>query len=267
MSNEGVGIKENANRKSNSAGAVFGAGSKQYKMALGGYLEDPLGDSNPETPAMLLADNLLYVHDSEYFAIALNCMSLSLITALESPLLINGLAQEQPGDVMEVVTLLTLLSINIENEISGGLIWTNFDQDLADFCVARNISLDRSLLKIAFKHWFRLLNLANTRVNQTQYISLSIGALNRPEGAMVCDCILEVLGEGAGYGKPYIFPNVQFRVKATVNGERDAPYYSQYRHALAVTARQMNPTYILCDSAMNMSYDIRDLHVTGCRSP
>ncbi len=252
--------KDNTNNYNCSANIVYESGVSDHKKNIFNYL------SNEEK--QLFADNKIYMHDSEYFNITLNCVSMSLESIFKEKLIINDVSLDQPANISEIFTQLNIFIINLENEISGGLTFVNFDYELDKLLTKLEIhAINDQELKIHIKSLFQQINFANSRFgNQSPYISFTVGIVNTERASLICQLMLEVLEEGASGKKPYIFPNIHFRVKGGVNKNKQDPYYHLYSLSRKVTSHQMNPTYILADSLLNKDIDPLDLHVVGCRS-
>lgn len=252
-------MKENTNKRKNSADIIYESGVQLHKKNVLKYLNEEEKSS--------LENNELYIHDSEYFDITLNCCSISLEDIFAKELVINGLSLEKPKTLFEIFTQLNIFIINLQNEISGGLAFINFDLELAKLLQKLNIKASKEELKLHLKALFQNINFANSRFgNQSPYISFSIGIVEDELSADICELILELLYEGASKNKPYIFPNVQFRVKQGINKNKEDKYNYLYLSSLKTTSLQMNPTYILADTEENITINPLDLHVVGCRS-
>jgi len=252
--------KENTNNYNTSASIIYEEGVKLHKQDIYKYLD--------KTEQNLFYNNKLYMHDSEYFEITLNCVSISLEHIFKDGLIINNIRLEKPRNIHEIFTQLNIFIINIENEISGGLTFVNFDYELNKLITQLNIKLpNENELYLHIQSLFQIINFANSRFgNQSPYVSFTIGIVNNKNSALITKIILQVLKEGASNGKPYIFPNIHFRIKSGVNKNSSDTYYSLYRLSLETTSYQMNPTYILADSEINKNIDPLHLHTVGCRS-
>jgi len=253
-------IKENTNSYRSAAGVVYESGVELHNNDMFKYL-------TTEEKELFLS-NRLYMHDKEYFDITLNCVAISLKSIFKDGLHINNVKLETPKNVFEIFTQLNIFIINIENEISGGLTFVNFDKELAELIEYFGLEMcSEEELYLHIQSLFRIINFSNSRFgNQSPYVSFTIGIVDNEIEAKVCKTILEVLKEGADTGKPYIFPNIHFRVKGGINKKESDPYYYLYQLSLETTSYQMNPTYILADSKVNKNINPLDLHVVGCRS-
>ncbi len=253
-------VKENTNNYSSSANIIYEDGVNLHKQDI--YKHLTKNEQN------LFYDNKLYMHDSEYFEITLNCVSLSLEHIFQDGLVINNVRLEKPTNIYEIFTQLNIFIINIENEISGGLTFVNFDHELDKLLKQLNINLpSENNLFFHIQSLFQIINFANSRFgNQSPYVSFTIGIVDNKSSALISKVMLKVLREGASKGKPYIFPNIHFRVKSGINKNPSDTYYNLYRLSLETTSYQMNPTYILADSEVNTNIDPLHLHTVGCRS-
>lgn len=253
-------IKENTNNYNSSANIIYDTGTKYHKSDIYKYLS--LDEKR------LFENNKIYMHDSEYFDITLNCVSISLEDLFNNELNINNIKLETPKNLHEIFTQLNIFIINIENEISGGLTLVNFDYELDKLLSKLNIEINsQNELFLLIQSLFQIINFSNSRYgNQSPYVSFTIGIVNNKRGQLICQTILEVLKIGASKNKPYIFPNIHFRVKNGINKDKKDLYHDLFIKALETTSYQMNPTYILADSEVNKDIDPLHLHVVGCRS-
>lgn len=251
--------KDNTNSYSVSANEIYSSGSSLYKKRT-------LEKLSAQEQA-LIEQNVLYIHDSEYFDITLNCCAIALSDIFKDRLVVNGVRLETPKNIFELFTQLNIFVINIENEISGGLTLVNFDQELQDVLVQLKIPMpSKEELYLHIQSFFYQIDLSNSRFGcQSPYVTLSIGIVKNSQAASICETILKVMQDGVG-GKPFIFPNITFRVKEGVNKHQADCFYWLFQESLKTTAIQMNPTYILADSELNKELDPLDLHVVGCRS-
>ena len=90
----------------------------------------------------IFENNKIYMHDSEYFDITLNCVSISLENLFNNELNINNIKLETPKNLHEIFTQLNIFIINLENEISGGLTLVNFDYELDKLLSKLNIEIN-----------------------------------------------------------------------------------------------------------------------------
>ncbi len=253
-------IKDNTNNYNSSANIIYDTGVKSHKQDIYKYLT--------KEEKSLFDNNKIYMHDSEYFEITLNCVSISLEHIFQDGLIINNVKLEKPTNIYDVFTQLNIFTINIENEISGGLTFVNFDYELEKLFKKLDIKFPTyEELYFQIQSFFKIINFANSRFgNQSPYVSFTIGIVENSQSALITKAILKILEDGASKGKPYIFPNIHFRVKSGINKSQNDKFYYLYKQSLKTTSYQMNPTYILADSAVNKNINPLHLHTVGCRS-
>lgn len=251
--------KDNTNSYSVAASVIYNRGSNSHKQRILQYF------SSKEKK--LIEQNILYIHDSEYFDTTLNCCAIALHDIFKDRFTVNGVKLKSPTNIFELFAQLNIFVVNIENEISGGLTLVNFDQELEKLLVSLKIPIpSRGELYHHIKSFFYQINLSNSRFGcQSPYITLSIGIVENTQAATICETILKVMQDGVD-GKPYIFPNITFRVKNGINRNKCDRFYWLFQESLKTTSIQMNPTYILADSKLNQKINPLDLHVVGCRS-
>ena len=135
-------IKENTNNYNSSANIIYDTGTKYHKSDIYKYLS--LDEKR------LFENNKIYMHDSEYFDITLNCVSISLENLFNNELNINNIKLETPKNLHEIFTQLNIFIINIENEISGGLTLVNFDYELDKLLPLKTLVMSRLFFKFSF---------------------------------------------------------------------------------------------------------------------
>ena len=246
-------IKENSNHDSNAFGRIYLKGKSDYGIVVSNDLKNAVDE------------NILYIHDKEHFSNTINCISISLKILIKNGAYSKGTHFTKINSLIDVMTIAIIAVINIETEISGGLTFVNFDQEIAEIIEEYELKDDKKLIKSAVKMFFSIINSSNARVDGSPYISVSIGVVDSVLAGEICDTILEVLRDGTDDNMPYIFPNVQFRVtnKHHMSGSTDE---NNFLNALKTTAIQMNPTYLICNSEANKNINPKDIHVVGCRS-
>lgn len=246
-------IKENSNHDSNAFGRIYLKGKSDYGIVASKDLKNAVDE------------NILYIHDKEHFSNTINCISISLKNLIKNGAYSKGTHFTKINSLIDVMTIAIIAVINVETEISGGLTFVNFDQEIAEIIEENELKDDKKLIKSAIKMFFSIINSSNARVDGSPYVSLSIGIVDSVLAGEICDTILEVLRDGTDDKIPYIFPNVQFRVtnKHYMSGSKDE---NIFLNALRTTAIQMNPTYLICNSEANKNINPKDIHVVGCRS-
>lgn len=245
--------KENSNHNTNAFGRIYLRGKDSYNSVINNELKKACDA------------NFLYIHDKEHFSNTINCIAISLKELVKNGAYLNGVHFTKINSLSDIATITMIAIINIQTEISGGLTFTNFDQDIADIIENYGLRDKDEDIKSVIRMLFNIINSANCRVDGSAYVSLSIGVVNTDLGNKICNLILDVLREGTDDNTPYIFPNVQFRVtdRHLVKSSLDE---ENFLNSLKTTAKQMNPTYLICNSEMNKNIDPKDVHVVGCRS-
>ncbi len=252
--------KDNTNNYKSASDVIHQTGVKIHKKNFSKYLNSEQIES--------INNNILYIHDSEFFDITLNCCSISLRDIFNEGLVVNGVKYKKPTNLFEIFSQLNIFIVNLSNEISGGITLVNFDYELANLIDELNIKFPKyDELYNHIHSFFCQINSSNSRFgNQSAYVTLTIGIVYNENQAIVCKGVLEALLKGCGKNLSFIFPNVIFRIKKGINKSKNDKFNSLYDLSLKTTSSQMNPTYILADSKMNMDINPLHLHIVGCRS-
>ena len=169
--------------------------------------------------------------------------------------------------MIHLFELIKELFTKIGNEQSGGMAFANFDNEMADMLNILEIKLTKDIKEL-FKSLTRELilwcNGNHTRMGQTSYyITFNVGLAKNDIARFVCEALLDEFGNT----NDLVFkPNIVFKVKSNINFEKETKNHYLLEKSLAVTAKKMIPTYILCDSNTNKNIDPEKLAIMGCRS-
>jgi ribonucleoside-triphosphate reductase len=153
------------------------------------------------------------------------------------------------------------------NEQSGGMAFANFDMELSDVFLRLGLlqsNINDALLRASVGSFFVWCNNSHERLGKVSYyVSLNIGLAQTDFGRYICKIILE---EYALAPAVIFKPNIVFKVKGGINANKNDANYFLFQAALRTTVVKMIPTYLLCDSALNVDTDPRKLAVMGCRT-
>lgn len=97
------------------------------------------------------------------------------------------------------------------------------------------------------------------------YVTLNLGLGTSESARLVTKATLQAFRSG-NQGRPFIFPNIVFKVKEGINHSRRDVNYDLYQQSLQTTALCMIPTYFNCDSTANRTAEAEKIGIMGCRS-
>jgi hypothetical protein len=135
-------IKENSNHDSNAFGRIYLKGKSDYGIVVSNDLKNAVDE------------NILYIHDKEHFSNTINCISISLKILIKNGAYSKGTHFTKINSLIDVMTIAIIAVINIETEISGGLTFVNFDQEIAEIIEEYELKDDKKLIKSAVKMFF-----------------------------------------------------------------------------------------------------------------
>lgn len=248
---------DNAANRTSYVGNVYNIGEKKYK-------EDVL-NSLPEEWAKLHREGYIHIHDLDAYGLTYNCLAFDLVNHFPKEQFED--IQSESGRLIHLFELIKELFTKIGNEQSGGMAFANFDNEMADMMYMLDIKLSsniKELFKILTRELILWCNGNHTRMGQTSYyITFNIGLAKSDMARFVCATLLDEFGKT----NDLVFkPNIVFKVKSGINYEPGTKNHSLLEKSLAVTAKKMIPTYILCDSKPNHNTDPEKLAIMGCRS-
>lgn len=238
-----------ANRKDNAASVIEAAGQKASKDRM-------LRDVIPEKYAREHEECVLHVHDLAFYDVTYNCIGVHVEDLLRLS------CKKCPGSFGEMLRFLSRGMVLLTNSQSGGIGLMNFDADAAAYLTKET---DEEITE-ELNAFFQDLNIPSRRGCERPYVTLNLGLDATEKGRRVTRAVLAAFRKGDPDGKPFLFPNIVFKLRDAVNRTPGNPNYDLYQEALAVTAECMIPTYFNCDAKENRDFAPEDLGVMGCRT-
>ena len=241
-----TGGKDLANSTGNAAGAIVKAGEDAVKARL---LESVV----PAEAVRNHKGRTVHIHDFEYYSITYNCIGIRV-----SDLIGNG-----PRSFRRAIRDLGRGIVWLTNVQSGGIGFLDFDTDMATF-LDESYGDDDAIDDI--RNFFYDLNCFTRKGCEKPYVTFNFGLNTSDRGRRVSSLLLKAYAMGDDKGNPFIFPNLVFKLKGSVNVCEGTPNNDLYRKALAVTASRMVPTYFNCDSPANKDAPADEIGIMGCRT-
>lgn len=247
--------RDNANI-SNSPSAkmlqIASAASKEY------YLNRMI----PEKMATAHKRGDIHIHDLDFYAKTLNCLSIPLGKLLKSGFN-NGHGYIRPPKRPSSATALAAIILqSSQNDMFGGQSFGFFDRDIAPYMVGAS---DEEIFQAMEALIYNLNSMHSRAGAQVPFSSLNLGLETSPEGRAVIKNLLLAYEKGLGHGENPIFPNIIFRVKKGVSMNPDDPNYDLYKLAIRVAAKRLNPTFSFMDTTYNAPFD-GEVSYMGCRT-
>lgn len=195
---------------------------------------------------------LIHIHDLEFYDITYNCIGLNV-----ADLIGFGLMSFK-GAVRKISRKITELT----NMQSGGIGFLDFDTDMAFYVKDETIEE----LSLEFRDLFLDLNTFSRKGCEKPYVTFNFGIGDFDNARKVSYAILRAYEMGDEDGKPFVFPNLVFKLKQSVNVKTGSPNYDLYLHSLESTSKRMVPTYFNCDSQINIDANPKKIGIMGCRT-
>lgn len=234
-----------ANRKNNASGDIVEAGQNYRKNYV-------LNNVIPEKYARKHNTCTCHIHDLEYYDITYNCIGVT----------VSDLIGNKHRCFKNMISALYRSIVEITNMQSGGIGFINFDSDIAPYITTES---DSEIIE-CFRDFFLDLNMNTRKGCEKPYVTLNFGLETSESGRKVCRLMLEAYEKGDDRGNPFIFPNLVFKLKASINMETNSPNHDLYLMALKVTSKRMVPTYFNCDSSSNREFLPNTIGIMGCRT-
>jgi len=242
-------ICENASERISYVGRVFKMGERQVK-------NDLLKCMVPEW-AYLHKDGYIHIHDLDAYGLTYNCLTFDILTNFPYN---EFKCYSQSRKIIAVFDYFKDTIAKIGNEQSGGMSFGNFDIDLA--IILKNLDIEfnennKDLVRSSISSLIHWCNNSHERMGQVSYyVTLNIGLANDGESREICAMVIDEFNNSPWY---VYKPNIVFKVKDGINEDL-------LNKALLCTARKMIPTYLLCDSITNKTYDPYEIAIMGCRT-
>ena len=236
---------ENANVRNNASGVVCARGQKEIKS-------DVLSGVVSETAAKMHNECAIHIHDLEFYEITYNCIGLSVYDMVKDKSLCFD----------RMLRKLYRGIVDLSNRQSGGIGFIDFDSEAASFIKSES---DEELTA-SFREWFCDLNMPSRKGCEAPYVTLNIGLCTSENGRRIISSILDAFLAGDENGRPFVFPNIVFKLKKGINYSENDGNHDLLVKAFGVTARRMIPTYYNTDSSYNVSFDAHSIGIMGCRT-
>lgn len=243
-------MKENtlrnlANSNMNASGVIVKAGEDAEKKRI-------LSLVVPEKDRIAHENRLIHMHDLEFYDTTYNCIGVNVANLIGSTEMNFSVA----------IRRLSRAIISLTNVQSGGIGFLNFDTDMASYVKEESIDeLSRDLREL-----YMDLNTFCRKGCEKAYVTFNFGLGYSDAARKVCFAILKAYEMGDEDGKPFIFPNLVFKMQASINVNEGTQNYDVYLAALKSTSKRMVPTYFNCDSSSNKTADSTKVGIMGCRT-
>ena len=238
-------LRNLANSNMNASGVVVKAGEDSEKKRI-------LLSVVPEKDRMAHESKLIHMHDLEFYDTTYNCIGINVAKLIGDEKMSFGIA----------IRRLTRKIISLTNAQAGGIGFLDFDNDMAIYVKEESIEeLSRELRELYLD-----LNTFCRKGCEKAYVTFNFGLGYSDEARKVGFAMLKAYESGDEYGKPFIFPNLVFKMKKSINVAEGTENHNLYLAALASTSRRMVPTYFNCDSSSNEQADSIKIGIMGCRT-
>lgn len=251
------------NNTRDNAAIRFNFVSELYQRGVEKEKQRVLNSLN-EDEAHLHQNGDLHIHDLEGYGKIYNCCTPNLQSWLSSDTHFSNasLYGKIIGIFESLKSLITMLATNQ----TGGIGFSNFDQDIAKILYVSTIEFRRdttAFLGECMREFIRWINTTYTRYcREPYYLTLNIGLDTSEWGREISRTLLqEFINSPSSYSRP----NIVFKTRRSVNGS-GAPNYDLFQLALHCTAQRMIPTYLLMDSVVNQNCAPDKLAIMGCRT-
>lgn len=204
-------------------------------------------------------EKYIHIHDSEYSDISYNCLGVNYKKRLEE-FIKNSKEEIEFEDVLNYILKDIITLTNLQ---SGGIGILNLDLDLEKY--VGDLS-EKELIK-KFRRFFEILNTDLRKGTEKAYTTFNIGLSTSFEGRMIIKSILKAYLYGnIGDSRPFIFPNIVFKLKEGINKKNGDINYDLFELAMKVSSKRMNPTYFNCDAVHVKNIPMDKVGIMGCRT-
>lgn len=238
-------FKDLANSYWNASAAISKLGEEQKKAQL---LETKI----PPKGALNHREKVAHIHDLEFYDLAYNCIGLN----------VSNLLGERKFTFEQAIRQLGREIVAVSNSQSGGIGFLNFDADMAKYIEDESVEE----LSEVFREFFMDLNTVSRKGCEKPYVTFNFGLDCSFSGKKCTQGILNACRQGDRFNRPFIFPNLVFKLKRDVNFTPGSPNYELYQLALETSAQRMIPSYFNCDSSYNQSVSPSEIGIMGCRT-
>ncbi len=238
-----------------------------------------------------LADNILYIHDADYYVTGTTtCSQIPLGRLLTNGFQMSHGSIRPAQDIRSAMALAAIIMQANQNMQHGGQAFPNFDTDLAPFVektyarqmkkinqIAPSWSKARraryarqEAYEITYQACEAFIHNTNSMHSrgggQVPFISINYGTDTSFYGRMLTKALLEATLAGLGKGETPIFPIQIFKVKAGVTLNPGDPNYDLFQLATKVTGKRLFPNFAFLDAPFNVSKTTEEVAYMGCRT-
>lgn len=273
--------RSNANINADSPmGAMLTYGTETARM----WIYD---ETLPEDAKQGIEDNLIYIHDMDFYGLTETCCQINLAKLFEKGFNTGHGYVRPPKSIGTAAALTCIVIQSNQNDQHGGQSIPAFDHYLAPYVemtytknmeelnqmVAKLGGTSEQYGRVAEMAWNRTvdqtdqameglihnLNMMHSRAGaQVPFSSLNYGTDMSVWGRQVTKSLLKATHEGMGHGETPIFPVQIFKVKDGVNYKQGDPNYDLFCMAMRVSAERLFPNFSFLDAPFNEQYLKKD---------
>lgn len=247
-------MNSNAAERECYAGSIFDYGAAVRKTEV--------LQTIPERAKEAVEHGFIYVHDLEGYGAVYNCCC----PETEKWFAGRGMnSRTEHGKIFEIFQLYQELIAEMALNQTGGIGFTNFDQEISEIFVKNQIPVNENneqSLSDALRIFLQWINVTRTRYSrEPYYVTLNVGLCTEQWGRIFTRRLLDIFELS-----DYMRPNIVFKVNKRINSCKGTPNYDLFLSALRCTAAKMIPTYLLTDSIVNRECEAERLAIMGCRT-
>lgn len=237
--------REIANSNKCVSGEIVGIGEEVNKeYILNNIILDDLalGHKNRE----------YWIHDLEFYELSYNCIGISALDIIKN----------KEYSFSRAIRKLNREIVKITNSQSGGIGFINFDTDMSTYLKDES---DKEIIEL-ISEFFNDLNMFVRKGCERPYVTFNFGLDESHNGRRFSKLLLKAYELGDENSKPFVFPNLVFKIKDGVNKKESDKNFDIFNLSCSLTAKNMIPTYLNCDSSLNKNLNASKLGIMGCRT-
>lgn len=234
-----------ANKNNNVIGELIDYGTKFKKEYI-------LNSVLPKNLAQNHIQRKYWIHDLEFFDNTYNCIGIN----------VSNLIGNKKMSLSMAMRAMYREIIRLTNEQSGGIGFIDFDKDMSAYITNET---DEEIAE-HINELFNDLNVYVRKGCEKAYITFNFGLDVSQNGRRFSRIMLEQYETGDSDGKPFIFPNLVFKIKEGINSNERDINHDIFEKACEVTSKCMIPTYFNCDCSINKEVDSHNIGIMGCRT-
>ena len=221
-------------------------------------IDDALNNLQSEW-SILHKSGYIHIHNLESYSISYNNLILSLVDNFPYHIFHT---YSKTRKIISIFEYIKDITNKILHEISDGVSFANFDDDIATILTRLNITnlkQEQELISECVCEFLIWCN-ENTIINKTYDITLNIGLSINPIGQNIAKTLLtETLNNNFGIKKT----NIVFKVKNGINKNKEDANYNIYRLANKATLSTSSPYYLLCDTEFNSQIEPKEISIVN----